>query len=68
MIDRIPLVPLAIAAIIMALAPFSPEPHLVQKLRMLMNGELTRGVDIFDLFWHGFLIALLLLRLVHIKR
>lgn len=67
-IDRIPLLPLAVAAVFMALAPFAPEPHLVEKTRMLMNGELSRGIDIFDLFWHSFLIVLLVIRLVRYKK
>ncbi|MCK5394959.1 MAG: RND transporter [Gammaproteobacteria bacterium] len=62
-IDRIPLLPLAVAAVFMALAPFSPEPHLLEKSRMLFNGELTRGIDIFDFFWHSFLLVLLAMRL-----
>jgi len=40
-------------AILLALTPFKPEPHLVEKLRMLVNGLLIRPVDIFDLFMHG---------------
>jgi hypothetical protein len=40
-------------AILLALTPFKPEPHLVEKLRMLVNGQLARPVDIFDLFMHG---------------
>jgi hypothetical protein len=40
-------------AILLALAPFKPEPHLVEKLRMLANGLLTRPTDIFDLLMHG---------------
>jgi hypothetical protein len=51
----------------MALAPFSPEPHLIEKSRMLINGELSRPVDIFDLFWHSFLIVLLVIRLIRYK-
>ena len=39
--------------IILGLAPFRPEPHLVEKLRMLANGQLTAPIDIFDLFLHG---------------
>jgi len=66
-IDRIPLLPLTIAAVFMALAPFAPEPHLVEKTRMLINGELSRGIDIFDLFWHSFLIVLLAIRLIRYK-
>ena len=67
-IDKIPLVPLVFLAIFMALAPFSPEPHLVEKLRMLMNGELTNALDIFDLIWHGFPLLLLVLRLLRMNR
>lgn len=67
-IDKIPLLPLTIAAIFMSLAPFAPEPHLIEKLRMLSNGELTKGIDIFDLFWHSFLIILLAIRLIRYKK
>lgn len=67
-IDKIPLLPLAVAAVFMALAPFVPEPHLLEKSRMLLNGELTKGIDIFDLFWHSFLIVLLLIRLIRYKK
>lgn len=67
-IDKIPLLPLAIAAIFMALAPFTPEPHLLEKSRMLMNAELSKPIDIFDLFWHSFLLVLLAIRLVRYKK
>ena len=67
-IDRIPLAPLAIATLFMAFAPFVPEPHLLEKSRMLVNGELTKGIDIFDLFWHSFLIVILAIRLIRRKK
>ncbi len=35
------------------LAPFTPEPHLVEKLRMLLQGTLVKPIDIFDLLFHG---------------
>ena len=41
------------AAVVLGLAPFRPEPHLVEKLRMLVNGQLIRPIDIFDLLMHG---------------
>lgn len=66
-IDRIPLLPLAIAATLMALAPFSPEPHLFEKSRFLINGELVKPIDIFDFFWHSFLLVLLIIRLIRFK-
>ncbi len=52
----------------MALAPFVPEPHLLEKSRMLINGELTKGIDIFDLFWHSILIVILMIRLIRMKK
>ena len=35
------------------LAPFFPEPHIWEKLRMLAAGELVKPLDIFDLVLHG---------------
>ena len=67
LINKIPLLPLVFIAIFMALAPFSPEPHLVEKSRMLINGELSKAIDIFDLFWHSFFLILLALRLLITK-
>jgi len=64
LINKIPLLPLVVIAIFMALAPFSPEPHLVEKTRMLFNGELSKAIDIFDLFWHSLFLILLALRLL----
>jgi hypothetical protein len=62
-LDRIPLVALLAVAVFMALAPFQPEPHLVEKLRMLWAGTLRRPIDIFDLIWHAAPLALLVLKL-----
>ncbi len=49
-------------AVFMLLAPFSPMPHLVEKLIMLKDGNLTRPVDIFDLFFHLFPTILLAIK------
>lgn len=62
-LDKIPLAPLAIIAIALALAPITPEPHLWQKLKMLAAGELVKPIDAFDLFLHGTPLSLLLLKL-----
>ncbi len=51
-LDRIPYPLLIGAAIFMLGAPFVPEPHLVEKARMLAEGRLTRPLDIFDVLWH----------------
>jgi hypothetical protein len=62
--DRLPYPALLLGAVLLGLAPFSPEPHLVEKLRMLSHGELVRPIDIFDLFLHGTPTLMLLLKLL----
>jgi hypothetical protein len=52
-LDRIPLWLLIVACLTLGLAPFVPEPHVWEKLRMLAAGELTRPIDVFDLVLHG---------------
>ncbi|HRH81600.1 MAG TPA: hypothetical protein PLW81_11195 [Thiobacillaceae bacterium] len=67
-IDHIPL-PLLIAVTLLMLgAPFAPEPHLVEKARMLAEGTLTRPIDIFDVFWHLLPAVLLGIRLARMRR
>ena len=51
-VDSISYPILILIAALMLLAPFSPMPHVVEKLIMLKEGNLTRPVDIFDLFFH----------------
>jgi hypothetical protein len=61
-IDQIPLPLLILVAAWMGVAPLTPEPHLVEKARMLFQGALTRPLDIFDLFIHAAPLAVLALR------
>lgn len=63
-LDRIPLQILIIASLTLGLAPFVPEPHVWEKLRMLAAGQLSRPIDIFDLVMHGTPWVLLGLKLV----
>ena len=51
-LDRFPLPWLVALALWMAVAPIVPEPHLVEKVRMLLQGTLQRPLDIFDLCLH----------------
>ena len=67
-IDKIPLLPLSIASIFMLGAPFVPEPHLLEKIGMLMAGELSKPLDIFDMFWHVMPLTLLLIRLSRMRK
>jgi hypothetical protein len=61
---QIPVSILIIASIFLGLAPFTPEPHIVEKLRLLSNGNLRQPVDIFDLVFHLLPVLLLLLKLI----
>ena len=67
-IDRIPLPFLVVISIMMLGAPFVPEPHLVEIMRMLLDGTLTRPIDIFDLFWHLLPATLLAIKLIRRKK
>jgi len=62
-LDRVPYTMLVPLAIFLALAPFTPEPHLWEKLKMLFSGTLSQPIDIFDLFLHGTPLLMLLLKL-----
>ena len=59
-LDDIPYLILIGLAALMAMFPFEPQPHLVEKLDMLSDGTLSKPMDIFDLLWH-LLPAILLL-------
>ncbi len=52
-LDHISLTLAVAMALTLGLAPFTPEPHILEKLRLLMAGDLVRPVDIFDLLLHG---------------
>lgn len=52
-LDTLPLQLLVLAALTLGLAPFFPEPHLWEKLKMLVSGTLTKPIDIFDLLLHA---------------
>ena len=49
----IPYIVLIGGSVLMAILPFSGESHLLEKLGMLMQGSLSKPVDIFDLFLHS---------------
>ncbi|KAB2311588.1 RND transporter [Betaproteobacteria bacterium SCN2] len=67
-IDRFPLWLLIALTLFMLGAPFVPEPHLIEKMRMLSEGTLTRPIDIFDVFWHLLPVALLAIKLARMQR
>jgi len=62
-IDRIPMLWLVGIALYLAGAPFVPEPHLTEKWRMLLEGTLSKPIDIFDFFLHTGPLVVLAIRL-----
>ena len=58
-----PLSILIVLSLTLGLAPFAPEPHLWEKLKMLASGALTDPVDIFDFLMHGTPWLLLIIKL-----
>ncbi len=50
-----------IACLTIGLAPFKP-PHILEKIQMLLNGNLVRPIDWFDLIFHSIPWVLLILK------
>jgi len=61
-LDKISFTILIIISLTLGLAPFTPEPHVWEKLKLLANGDLSRPIDIFDLLLHGSAPTLLALK------
>ena len=68
MIDRLPWVLVILVCLTLGLAPFVPEPHIVEKLRMLVKGTLSRPLDIFDLLLHAAPFVVLLAKVALLAR
>lgn len=52
-LQKLPWGMVILGCLTLGLAPFAPEPHVVEKLRMLADGTLTKPIDLFDLLFHG---------------
>jgi len=65
-LDNLPLLSLVVISLTLGMAPFVPEPHLWEKLKMLASGSLTNTTDIFDLLMHGTAPGLLILKLLRL--
>jgi hypothetical protein len=64
-LDAIPYTPLLLAALLLGLAPFTPMPHIVEKIGMLSRGELKAPIDILDLLLHAAPALILITKLIH---
>lgn len=67
-IDSIPWLLVIVACASLGLAPYSPEPHVWEKLKMLGAGNLTQPMDMFDLLIHGTPWVLLVLKLTRYRK
>lgn len=72
-LDKISLPIILIVALPLMIAPYpmQPTPHLIEKITMLMNGQLTQWIDIGDLLLHGlpaFVLAMKLARIMTRER
>jgi hypothetical protein len=67
-LDRLPLAPLVVAAVVLGLSPLLPEPHLLQKLGLLFDGQLDKPIDRLDLLMHASLPVLLVLKWVRSRQ
>jgi hypothetical protein len=63
-LDALPWTLLLVAALFLGLAPLTPEPHLIEKARLLIQGRLQRILDVVDLFYHSLPLLLLLAKAV----
>jgi len=52
LLAKIPFQMAVIFSLLLGLAPFVPEPHVWEKLKMLADGTLSKPIDIFDLLMH----------------
>ena len=64
LIRKLPWTVLIIGSLSLGLAPFTPQPHLFEKIQMLINGELTQTVDIFDFLLHALFPIMLITKAV----
>ncbi len=62
--DKIPYPLIIIAAIFMSIAPMSGEPHLLEKIKMLLSLSLSKPIDMFDLVLHSTPNIILILKLI----
>ncbi len=51
-LDKLPLSILIILSLTLGLAPFFP-PHLLEKIKMLLEVQVVRPIDWFDLVMHA---------------
>ena len=66
MLAELPLSYAVLGAATLGLAPFFPEPHIWEKIKMIKTGTLKRPLDIFDFLMHLAPFLLLAAKLVQL--
>lgn len=51
-INQLPWIIVVILCLTLGLAPYTPQPHLIEKIILLTDGQLNTSVDIFDFLMH----------------
>lgn len=67
-LDQLSLPLIVLACLTLGLAPFFPEPHIWEKLKMLVAGNLTKPMDILDMVMHAAPFVVLVLKLVRMAK
>ena len=63
-LDKLPWFMVIAFVVTIGLAPYAPEPHVVEKLKMLVSGELSKPIDIFDFVMHSSPWVLIILKTI----
>lgn len=66
-LDDLSLSVIVMACLLLGFAPFFPEPHIWEKLKMLAAGTLKKPIDIFDLLFHAAPFVVLIMKLVRMS-
>ena len=66
-LDDLSLSVIVMACLLLGFAPFFPEPHIWEKLKMLAAGTLKKPIDIFNLLFHAAPFAVLIMKLVRMS-
>ncbi len=67
-LKKIPYAVLIPMTVLMLLTPFTPMPHVLEKLIMIKEGRLSRPIDVFDLIYHLAPLAILIGKVLAHKR
>ncbi len=66
-LDDLSLSVIVMACLLLGFAPFFPEPHIWEKLKMLAAGTLKKPIDTLDLLFHAAPFVVLIMKLVRMS-